>query len=299
MATITGLSGSRYYVNNPIWLECDVSDNPVDSFTMVISDGGTPIFQGKFYTFENKAYIDIAEIMKGLLPEPNHPVNPSTGQVINTNSISVQIYVLGFAPSITFYRGGEDSDRTNVQVPALAALIESAKIPVWTGYPSAKYYLNASNEIIYTNIIPPSETEQRRVVNCNPVYLRFLNSKGGYSFWMFESWNIQKKTKKGDIIERRVNNLDLGLEPSHTLNLSTRAEERYTQTLSALCESPEVYIYQIQNVVEEQNTSFQFSNEWTRIFNDGSSMEWNNEDSVNEFDFKFNLNFKNNPSLLW
>ena len=299
MATITGLNGSRYYVNNPIWLECDVSDNPVDSFTMVISSAGTPLFQGKFYTYDNKAYIDIAEIMKGLLPEPNHPVNPSTGQVITTNSIYVQIYVLGFAPSIVFYRGGEDSDRTNVQVPPLATLIESAKIPVWNGYPSAKYYLNASNEIIYTNILQPSETEQRRVVTCNPVYLRFLNSKGGYSFWLFDSWNIQKKTKKGDIIERRTNDLDLGLEPSHTLNLSTRVEERYTQTLRALCQSPEVYIYQIQNIITEQNTSFQSSTLWTRIFNDGSSMEWNSEETVNEFDFKFDLRFKNNPSLLW
>lgn len=299
MATISGINGSRYYVNNPIWLECDVSDNPVDSFTMTISSNSITLFQSKFYTYENKAYIDLAEIMKGLIPEPNHPINPSPNQIITTNSLFVQIYVLGFAPSIVFYRGGEDSDRTNIQLPPLAVLSESAKIPVWNGYPSAKYFLNQTNQVVYTNILQPSEIEQRRVVTCNPVFVRFLNSKGGYSFWLFEKWDIQKKTTKGTIIERRVNDLDLGVKATHTLNLNTRAEQRYTQTLRSLAQSPEVCIYNIQNILTEQNAPFQVSTLWTRVMNDGNSLEWNSEDTVNEFDFKFDLNLKNNPSLLW
>ena len=301
MATITGLNSNRYYVNNPIWVDVDKTgdadqDEPI---TMSISINSEIVFLSKYYPFNGVVSFDVSEVMKGFVTEPNHPINPSIGQILQLSTVQATITLSSFSFTRVFFRGGEDSNRTNISVPNNAVLSESLKIPTWNGYPSAKYYLNNNGEIIYTTILTPSETEQRKINTCNPVFLRFLNTKGGYSFWLFDEWELSKITKATDIIKRRGNDLDLGLEASHELSLSSRVEQRYTPTLRALLQSQEVSIYNIQNIIKEDNPTFQQSFEWSRIYNDGGSMKWNSFDSVNEFSFKFNLNFKNNPTLVW
>lgn len=300
MATVTGISASRYYVNNPIWVTVDMTGESVtDYFTLTITSGIETVFSAKYYTYNNNAVFDLAEIMKGLLPEPQHPTSISSGQPIQLSYLTATIYLPTYTATKTFFRGGEDSQRTNVQVPNNAILAESEKLPFWTGYPIAKYYLDSTGFPIYTEIISASEKEQKRSNTCDPVYLRFLNAKGGYSFWLFDEWEIQKTAKTTDVIERRVYDLDLGLNTTHTLTTSTRAEERYTATLRALLQSPEIYIYNIQNILVESNPQFVQTFIWTRIYNGGGNMKWNSYEQVNEFDFKFDLRLKNNPTLIW
>lgn len=301
MATVTGINGSRYYVNNPIWVTVDTSMDvdPTAVVNLSITINATIVFSAKYYPLNGLVYFDLSEIIKGFLPEPSHPTNPISGQPISLSTVNATISLPGFNSTKTFFRGGEDSQRTNIQVPNEAVLSESEKIPVWTGYPYAKYYLNSSGITYYTDILQVSEIEQRKVATCNPVYLRFLNSKGGYSFWLFEDWELLKNSKTTSVIERRTSDLDLGLETSHELNISTRVEERYLSTLRALLQSPDVYIYNIQNILVESNPQFQQSFVWTKIYNGGGNMKWNSYDSVHEFDFKFDLRLKSNPTLIW
>lgn len=301
MATVTGISGSRYYVNNPIWVKVDRTGDvdPNAPVILTIVSNAQTVYNAKLYVYNSVVWFDLAEIMKGLIPEPSHPTTISSGQYIALSTLTVTIYLPNFTQTKTFFRGGEDSDRTNIQAPNQAILSESAKFPIWQGYPSAKYYLDAMGLPIYTEIIPNSEIERRQVVTCNPIFLRFLNSKGGYSFWLFDEWTITKNAKTTNVVERRDSDVDLGLTTTHQLALSTRAEERYTATLRALLQSPEVYIYRLDKVLIESNPQFVQTFTWTRIFNDGGSMKWNNFDSVNEFDFKFSLRLKTDPTLIW
>lgn len=302
MATVTGISASRYYVNNPIWVTVELEEgvSPNESFQLTIVSDSEVVYNGRYYPFDGVFRFDLSEIMKGLLPEPNHPTSPTSGNPIQLSTITVTIFLPRYSSSKTFFRGGEDSQRTNIQVPNNAVLSESEKIPVWNGFPSAKYYLDAGGQTYYTAILNNDEIERRRVATCNPVFLRFLNSKGGYSFWLFDEWELNKQTKTTDIIERRLSDLDLGLKTTHNLTTSTRVEERYTSTLRALLQSPEIYIYNIQNILVESNPQFQQSFTWTRIYNDGSPpMKWNSFEQVNEFDFKFDLRLNNDPTLIW
>jgi hypothetical protein len=299
MATVTGLNGNRYYVNNPIWVKVDTTGDSNNQVTLNISKDSDILYSAKYYTLNNIVHFDLSEIMKGLLPEPNHPKTIVSGQSIKLAEGNFSIDLPNFNVSRSFLRGGEYSDRENIEVPNNAILSESEKIPVWTGYPSAKYYFDINGISRYTEILTTSESEKRRVISCNPVFLRFLNTKGGYSFWLFDEWEINKSSKQGTIVERRVQNLDLGLTTEGSINLSTKADTRYINTLNALLSSSEIYIYNIKNVLVEDNPQFIQSNLWTRVYNSGGKMKWNNFDSVHEFDFKLDFNFKNNSTLIW
>src|SRR5690606_10192128 len=101
------------------------------------------------------------------------------------------------------------------------------------------------------------------------------------------------------VIGRRISFLDLGLATSHAINISTRVEERYLSTLKTTLQSLDVYIYNIQYILEASNQQFQQSFVWTKIENGGRNMKWNSYDSVHEFDFKFDLRLRSNPTLIW
>src|SRR5690606_23768166 len=140
MATVTGINGSRYYVNNPIWVTVDTSMDvdPTAVVNLSITINATIVFSAKYYPLNGLVYFDLSEIIKGFLPEPSHPTNPISGQPISLSTVNATISLPGFNSTKTFFRGGEDSQRTNIQVPNEAVLSESEKIPVWTGYPYAK-----------------------------------------------------------------------------------------------------------------------------------------------------------------
>lgn len=300
MATITGLSASRYYTDNPIWVDVNTTgDTNTDVVNLNIYKNADIVYTSKYYTFNNLVSFDLSEIVKGLLPEPNHPNSPVTGDFILNNSVTLTISLPSFNQAKTFYRGGITAGSSNVQVPNNALLSESEKIPVWQGYQSAKYYLDTNGNIVFSNTLTNTEIENRKVVNCDSVFLRFLNSKGGYSYWLFEQWDVDDKYKKGTIIERRGQDLDLGNKPDFSFNVSTRAEERYLPTMRALLQSTEIDVYRIDNIIQEYNPQFQNTYQWTPIYNDGSSIEWNAFDSVYDVKFKFDLRLKNNPSLVW
>lgn len=297
MATVTGLSASRYYTDNPIWVDVNTTGDVItDVVNLNIYQNATLVFTAKYYTYNNLVSFDLSEIIKGLLPEPQHPTNATAGTIITTNSVTLTITLANFNQTKTFYRGGLVSNSSNVQVPNNAVLSESEKIPVWSGFPSAKYYINNSN-IIFTDILLSTDIENRRVINCDSVFLRFLNSKGGYSYWLFEEWEIKDKYKQGKIIDRRGKDLDLGNKPEFELSLSTRVEERYLATMRALVQSSEIYVYRLDNLIQEFNPTFQQTYTWTPIYNAGGDVDWNAFDSVYEISFKADLRLKNNPSL--
>lgn len=302
---ISGLNNNRYLINNPIWVEITGAGAKVTlTFTSFSQEVGEQNYFFTFYTLNGRTIFDLSEIIKSLMPEPNHPQNPIAGSFISGNSLNVGLTFQSGASSQTlpkmFFRGGRDSMGTNIFLTANSVLKESEKIPVWQGFPSAKYSLNSNNQVIYSNILANNEIERRKVVTCNPVFLRFLNSKGGYSYWLFEEWEMNKKTTKTERIDRRFNPLDLGLESTHKLSMTTRVEQRYNATLNALLQSPEIWVYNISSLMPEQPPGFPASNLlWTRIYNAGGDMRWNAFERVNEYSFDFDLLFKQKPVLKW
>jgi len=303
---VQGLNNNRYLVNNPIWVDITGAGAKVQlNFTSLAEElANYNVFT--YYTFGGGTQIDVSEIVKALFPEPNHPTGLINGQVVPGNAINQTLtFTSGSSSSSfpkTFIRGGNDTMSTNQFLQANSVLKESEKIPVWQGYPSAKYQLNSNNQVVFYNILANAEIDRRKVVTCEPVFLRFRNSRGGYSFWLFEEWEMSEKTKQTERIDRRGNPLDLGLDTEWELSTKTRVEREYNATLSALLKSPEVYAYNLGDVLNSRGSGdagSKITAQWTRIYNNGGSMKWNPYEQMNEYSFKFDLLFKNKTTLTW
>ena len=305
---ISGLSLNRYLVNNPIWV--DISNAPETIYLTLIpvhqpTQAQTLIAPYIISTFNGKTSFDLSEIIKSMMNEPQHPIGLLSGDILPSNATTLTLRFQAVEDpdevmlTKTFIRGGDATMGSNLTLPANAVLKESAKIPVWEGFQSAKYYLNENNRIVYTNILENAEIERMSIVNCNPLFLRFLNTRGGYSFWLFEEWEVTEKSKKTERIIRRGNPLDLGMEMEYSLETTTRVERKYNNTLSALLKSPEIYAYKIGNLLNKRILveSIRFT-EWTRIYNAGGSMSWNSFEEMNEYTFKFDLLFNEKPTLI-
>ena len=307
MMTIQGLGLNRYLINNPIWV--DISDAPETiylTFSSVYQKSQTLIAPYVIKTFNGETSFDLSEIIKSTMDEPQHPVGLLSGDVLPSNATTLTLRFQAVEDpdevilTKTFIRGGDATMQSNLTLPTNAVLKESEKIPVWEGFQSAKYYLNENNRIVYTNILTNEEIERMSVVNCNPLFLRFLNTRGGYSFWLFEEWEVTEKSKKTHRIKRRDDPLDLGLEMEYELETTTRVERKYNNTLSALLKSPEIYVHRIENLLNKRISAetMRFT-EWTRIYNAGGSMSWNSFEEMNEYTFKFDLLFNEKPTLIW
>lgn len=304
---ISGLNLNRYLVNNPIWV--DISDAPETiylTFTSVPQTIDTLIAPYVIKTFNGKTSFDLSEIIKAMMNEPSHPIGLLSGDILPSNATTLTLRFQGQEDDSevlitkTFIRGGDATMGSNLTLTANAVLKESAKIPVWEGFQSAKYYLNENNRIVYTNILENAEIERMSAVNCNPLFLRFLNTRGGYSFWLFEEWEVTEKSKKTETIRRRGNPLDLGMEMDYSLETTTRVERKYNNTLSALLKSPEIYVHRIENLLNKRPSFYAIRfTEWTRIYNAGGSMSWNSFEEMNEYTFKFDLLFNEKPTLIW
>lgn len=304
---ITGLSLNRYLVNNPIWV--DISDAPETihlTFT-AIGQNTTPLISPYVIkTFNGKTSFDLSEIVKSMMNEPQHPDSLISGDILpfNSSAMTLRFQAVEDPDEVmltkTFIRGGDATMESNVTLLANAVLKESEKIPVWEGLQSSKYYLNANNQIVYTNILSNNEIDRQSVVSCNPLFLRFLNTRGGYSFWVFEEWQVSEKSNKTERIRRRGNPLDLGMEMGYELESTTRVNREYNATLSALVKSPEIYVHRIDTILNKRSSTEvgRFS-DWTRIYNAGNSMSWNSFEEMNEYSFKFDLLFNNKPTLIW
>ena len=305
--TIQGLGLNRYLINNPIWV--DIVDAPETIYLTfpTIGENTTPLISPYVIkTFNGSASFDLSEIVKSMMNEPTHPETLISGDILPTNSSTMTLRFQGVEDpdevilTKTFIRGGDATMGSNLTLLANAVLKESEKIPVWEGLQSAKYYLNENNRIVYTNILTNAEIDRQSVVSCNPLFLRFLNTRGGYSFWLFEEWQVSEKSNKTERIQRRGNPLDLGMEMGYELESTTRVNREYNATLSALVKSPEIYVHRIDRILNKRSSTEvgRFS-DWTRIYNAGNSIRWNSFEEMNEYSFKFDLLFNNKPTLIW
>ena len=70
MATVTGLSASRYYTDNPIWVDVNTTGDVItDVVNLNIYQNASIVFTAKYYTYNSLVSFDLSEIIKGL-PEP-------------------------------------------------------------------------------------------------------------------------------------------------------------------------------------------------------------------------------------
>lgn len=314
--TITGLEAEIYFINNPIWTEINT-----DGVKVIVR----VTYQAKQYTltfdvFDGRVVFDVAIIAKVLMPLPrfdNIYFSPS----LNLNFIRdvyfqfLKIDNEGNLIGIdqmdrTFIRGGLPFGN-NIPVSVGAALIESTTVPVWNGYPSLFAFVNENNEIQHQPLPPAEITDVRRERTCGGVYLSWLNSKGGYSFWLFETWELAQKAGKSDLIDTYDNGFlyqgfqTTGNETDYSIQVKTIVPNKYFNHISSLVNSPDVWVYNLESLMGYYESLLNpdippINNVmWKRIMNNGNTFNWKSDDIQKEVSLSFNIERSENRQLVW
>lgn len=278
------LNNNGYFINNEIWFEI-TADLPVTYFRLVLMNLSNAKTSTQFISYtdpNNKVFVNIQSIVKSLFDVPNGEVNNSSKFAITIYSNSGQ--VISFFT--WFVRGGKRTNEINQTSPNTSSLRLSEKLPVWGGYPVFDFEI--SNYTIYKqNISDVTNIDYRRIKGCNNIYLKFLNQKGGYSYWLFESYS-EKETNSnlGYLVNSKTNNLlDLGNESKSDLQIYSKIPKEYRDYAKDIIVSPDIYAYQ--------------NGGWKKIFMKSNSVEFDNIKKVYVTNLNIDLNYRFNPSLLW
>jgi len=320
---LSGLSSNFYLANNPIYLSISGIDDRtpyIDYFISVYDNQGSITSTSKpqrSYNLNNTLSVDIAPLIKSFMSEPNHNTNytelnpfpfyfnhikinitvreyeykntvvsdPEGGldrivfstEIVNTDTISNK----------TFIRGGKRTYDNNINLGNATNLIVTDKIPVWSGLPVDYYYTNLQDGIVKTNIIPGELKDERTVKGCESIYVKFLNSLGGYSYWLFENSEVQERNSNLGSIRRQLDVLDLGNESEETITLISKVPQRFMPLMKDLIVSPEIYRYEKEN------------QEWHRLSSDNNRITTNSFEVNTKVKLKFNPYSNYNPAVIW
>lgn len=322
---ITGLSQDLYLLNNPIWMELVELDPGTRFVEIVATNHETGITSSPIRIFKmgNRIRYDLQELIKGNFARPRHPQNAGNEQPLGTNYARFTVTVServqagtdysglqgtdrsargrgsgrneiaeveeGAVVSITrtFIRGGRWTMATNQVLKALEELRPTEKIPRWGSYPIARYYLGNDKRIYHARIVPEEMTDPRIVVGCEPLYVRFLNRYGGYSFWLFESYRERNMNNEGYDIGEGKEAWNTGLNGEIEVVAETKVTREYFELMRDLFSSAEVAFYE------------RYGLEWAPVKVKGNAWEENNNENVKAVSIAFKVSNNLRASVIW
>ena len=295
--TVTGLNSDLYFANNPIYItfsQINIKTKYIEYF--VNGSGVNPV---KLYNNGRSSIrVDISQLVKLLFPRVEHNTDyttltplPVLNNWVNASFIIKEVYKTGqevYIPTLTktFIDGGNRTYDSNQNYSVNNALIPANKIPQWGGYPIDYYYFNTSKQLVKQNTIPVNFKEERKIKGCNPVYIKFKNSKGGYSYWLFENSETEEKSKNLVIIQSVDYFTDLGNELEEGLTLTSKVPKKFMPMIFDLSSSKQIYIYLGNNT-------------WEQVKNDNNSVKQNQFNENEKVKMKFQKVHRYNPTLLW
>lgn len=279
------LNSNGYFINNEIWFNIN-SDVTVIYFKLILLNLSNSKISTQFISYANQSnnvFVNIQSIVKSLMDVPNGETNNSTKiQISITSNDGTNITF-----NKDFIRGGNRVNNTNQTFSPNQTLRISEKLPVWSGFPAYDYFLSSSYVIQLQNLADITNIDYRRIKGCNNIYIKFLNQRGGYSYWLFESYTEKNQNSPlGYLVNSKTNDLlDLGGENKSDLQIYSKIPREYRNYAFDLVNSPDVYAYQ--------------NGSWKKIFMKSNSVEFDNIKKVYITNLNIDLNYRFNPSLLW
>lgn len=302
---VSGLNSNRFLTGNPIpiTITADSGEFAIGTkITMSITRQATHPGQSLYayppitlFPTSGGVEVDLRPYIVGMMPEPYIPTNSYQDpvpnyQVFNFSFSENQTDTSAIFSNKTFIRAFKRTKSNGALTFSInEELREGDRIPVWQGYPTARFWINGASQIRATTVVTSEHSKQMRLPTaCNPFYVRFLNSKGGYSFWMFNSWEDNTQSKELGVIERTgINNKSLGFSQEDTVVVDTRVKREFYPLIGALIVSPVIQVYN------------QFDMDWLKIELKGTTFEINNYDDLQEPSFEFDLMLNVFPAVIW
>jgi len=309
--TVTGLNLNGYCINNPIyvWIRPGVFHaHPISQYSIKITNNRSQASHTFLFSAVNKeVHVNISPMLKALFKKPKHKYATNTVIAENyienaareTFSFRFGMYLFsGQLPIATqeinykqFFRAGFFNNTFDTVLPMGKILHNYDKIPYWEGFPVEEYYIGESYNIYFRPLgaIPAVRKEKMPNHLCNPVYIKFLNALGGYSYWLFEGQTIHYKTQNAGYYnaDQRYTT-DYGNTLETTLELYSKVPQRYINSIRELIVSPEIYAYQPENRWK-----------WTQIINNNNTFAYIEDKKINEVQLSFLQPINYNPQTLF
>ncbi|MGV0964775.1 hypothetical protein [Empedobacter falsenii] len=281
---IKGLEANGYYTNNPLYIEVsDLVDNKYIEVTLAYN-GVNSVTYKLYSDLKGKVLVNVASMVRVMLPltSANTDYTNNTNEnTVNELTITIKEYKTDNTTTEQsfvkkFVRGGVIGNNINVTSATGVTLVNSEKLPIWKDRPVALYYMNSDLVVrklpitatgSYFDTTHNIQIELQTTRYVDGVYLKFLNSLGGYSYWNFERTSIKLKTNNiGYYITPTISGeqvTDMGQEVSEESTVESVVKAEYIGILQDLITSSEVYKYDGDN------------NNWERIILDGNSITIN------------------------
>lgn len=278
---VSGIENDNYLINNEIWVDLSIVD-VITRFSLSVTNLNNGKFSRplKIFSNESKAMVNLQPLIKSLFDYPN--VSNQNRFQISIQGYNGNMLVHSTILSRNFIRGGNRTELTNQYLSLGTVLRPSLMLPVWDGFPTQEYFLdNTGNIQTRTSEL----VDNKRVKGCNNIYFRFLNQKGGYSNWLFESYsNTEINNNLGAFI--RNNKIeDLGSEVDNSLNVFSKVSKEYYELIKDLFISPDIYVWQDLR--------------WKKVISNKNTSEYDTAKRAYSVKAKFIFENRFNPSLLW
>ena len=288
---ITGLENNYYLAGNDIWLQVGSFLEPVLKLEIVYTNLSTSQTLKKLVLYprpENNFIFNCSEPVRALFPEPNHLANNNLQQiVIAFTAFYVDENTPNDAQSVQryFIRGYRKKAAQNEWYLSASEELIIKPWPQWWGITLPGFAQRIQGASITEYV--PTDTKTIRPKDCDYKIIKFLNSLGGYQYFLFESWEIKEKVKSvGDRKQvqlrlRDDNFRSLGLKTEEEIILKTSTPFDLQNIALDLMRSSEVYMYD-QNGNDNQSR-------WIRLQPESNDSVKNNKDLSYDNELTYNI----------
>lgn len=291
--TVTGLENNYYLAFNDIWIAVNGFAQDVNILEIKVTNLTTGIALKEFELSpspDNDFEFNICIPVRNLFPETDH---------ININSL--QSFKIDFKASFEdtaipdetitiekyFVRGGRNKQGINEWFLNPSEELLVGKWIDYVGITIPGYPQRIQGTSI-VNYIPTTSYKVLKT-SCDYKIVKFLNSLGGYQFFIFEKWEIKRPTKAGKLIKKKTNRLrkdnfrNVAIANSRTIVFHAFTPWEIQEIFSELVESPEVFLYnpsgtdndsKWERLAIENNESIE--NNWTRKYENKVEFSFSN-----------------------
>lgn len=274
---IAGLEHTAYYLLNPIWV--DVSDVGTKINFSIKINGDTTSFN--LYPFNGKLRFDLSELILGVVPNVRNK-DDLIAQMDGAFEIDITITDGIQSQNFTkyFLLGGVKSLSSNVVVDTNLSLHSSA----WDGYPAwISRFIGGQIINIYQENSPtyPDLTWLRPRVDCNNVFFAFRNKKAGFSFYLFEDFNIIDENKDKGYYLTPYDPKTMGIETKLSIAVRSKVKSEFYETINSLADSFEIYLYNSDRIIDTDDN-------WVRLVG-SNNVNFNPKNTSTDISLNFDV----------
>lgn len=281
--TITGLENNYYLAFNDIWIIVDGFADPVSLLEITVTNLNTgatvPVFELS-PSPDNNFEFNICIPVKYMFPPTNHiTVNSLQSFQVDFTAKFEDSTVPDATISLTkyFVRGGRNKSAAAEWFLSSSKELVVGKWIDWRGITLPGFAKRIQGSLIVDYI--PESSFKIPNPSCDYKILKFLNSIGGYQYFIFEKYQIKTPTKKGKIITKRTNRLrsdnfkNSPTTSQRSIEFQTLTPWEIQEVFTELVNSPEVFLYHPEGnddaskweLLELENND-SIENNWTRKY---------------------------------